>query len=99
MAEVKRSGEELLRKLTGKSAEPHDDEAGLTREHRSNAQAFALSVVFKDRRRRHTFPWSMYGGHEWTDDGDIDIEILGEAKADAGNLASLTRPDQTLAGD
>lgn len=48
-----------------------------TREHQTNAQAFALSVVFKDRRRRQSFPWSMYGGHEWTDDGDIEtIAVL-----------------------
>jgi len=77
MAEAKRAGEQFLKKFAGASAEPHDDEAGLTREHGSNAQAFALSVVFKDRRRRHTFPWSMYGGHEWTDDGDIEtIAVL-----------------------
>jgi hypothetical protein len=77
MAEVKRVSSELLRKFAPKDAEAQQDEAGLTREHQTNVQAFALSVVFKDHRRRQTFPWSMYGGHEWTDDGEIEtIAVL-----------------------
>jgi hypothetical protein len=81
MAEAKRervSGE-LLRKFAPKDGEAQLDESqkGPTREHQTNAQAFALSADFKDRRRRQTFPWSMYGGHEWTDDGDMEtIAIL-----------------------
>jgi len=80
MAEAKRVSGELLRKFARREADADEDEGGLTREHQTNAQAFALSVVFKDRRRRQTFPWSMYGGHEWTDDGDIEniIVLFGE---------------------
>jgi hypothetical protein len=77
MAEGKHAGEELLRKLTVRNAAPQEDEDGLTREHQTNVQAFSLTVVFKDRRRREAFPWSMYGGHDWTDDGDIEtIAVL-----------------------
>lgn len=77
MAEAKRATGDLLRKFAPKNGEPQEDESGLTREHQTNAQAFSLSVVFKERRRRQSFPWSMYGGHEWTDDGDIEtIAVL-----------------------
>jgi hypothetical protein len=64
----------LLRKFAARDAGAQEDadSDGMTREHQTNAQAFALSVVFKDRRRRQSFPWSMYGGHEWTDDGDLE---------------------------
>jgi hypothetical protein len=80
MAEAKRVSTELLRKFAPREAGVQEDEAGLTREHQTNAQAFSLSVVFKDRRRRQSFPWSMYGGHEWTDDGDIEtiVTLFGE---------------------
>jgi len=77
MAEAKNAGEQFLRKFAAKDADLQEDDAGPAREHQTNAQAFALSVVFKDRRRRQSFPWSMYGGHEWTDNGDIEtIAIL-----------------------
>jgi hypothetical protein len=94
MAEVKRAGEELLRKLTAKNT-PHEEDEGLTREHQTNAQAFSLSIVPKDRRRGQTFPWSMYGGHGWMDDGDF--EIIGVLFGDGGcivrgyRLAALNR--------
>ena len=53
---------------------------GITREHQTGAQAFALTAVFKDGRRRETFPWSMYAGHEWTDDGEEETiaALFGE---------------------
>jgi hypothetical protein len=73
MAERKHA-EQLLHRFGARdtrTAEPEETD-GLTREHQTNAQAFALSVVFKDGRRKQTFPWSMYGGHEWTDDGDTE---------------------------
>ncbi|MGA7081388.1 MAG: hypothetical protein WBQ43_05060 [Terriglobales bacterium] len=78
MAEAKRAGEELLRHLTGKKGgEAQDGESGQTREHQPNVQSFSLSVIWKNPRRRESFPWSMYGGHEWTDDGDMEsIGIL-----------------------
>jgi hypothetical protein len=76
MAEAKRTTSDLLRKFAPRDGETLEDEAGLTREHQTNMQAFALSVVYKDRRRRQSFPWSMYGGHEWTDDGDIETIAL-----------------------
>jgi hypothetical protein len=69
MAEAKRAGEELLQRLTGRKEEA---EAGLTRERQINTQSFSLSVAWKNPRRRQSFPWSMYGGHEWTDDGDME---------------------------
>jgi hypothetical protein len=77
MAEAKRAGEELLQRLTGKKEEA---EAALTRERQINAQSFSLSVAWKNPRRRQSFPWSMYGGHEWTDDGDMETiaVIFGE---------------------
>jgi len=73
MAERKHA-EQVLHRLGARDTRtPEPQEAdGLAREHQTNAQAFALSVVFKDGRRKQTFPWSMYGGHEWTDDGDME---------------------------
>jgi hypothetical protein len=71
MAEHKHA-EQVLHRLGARDtriADPQDTD-GLTKEHQSSAQAFALSVVSKDGRRKQTFPWSMYGGHEWTDNGD-----------------------------
>jgi hypothetical protein len=77
MAEVKHASEEMLRRVTETSAAPDDNKGRLTREHQTNVQAFSLTVLFKDRRRRETFPWSMYGGHKWTDDGDVEtITVL-----------------------
>jgi hypothetical protein len=81
MAERKHA-EQLLHRFGARdtrTAEPEETD-GLTREHQTNAQAFALSVVFKDGRRKQTFPWSMYGGHEWTDDGDMEslTALFGE---------------------
>jgi hypothetical protein len=77
MAEAKRAGEELLQRLTGKKEEA---EAALTRERQINAQSFSLGVAWKNPRRTESFPWSMYGGHEWTDDGDMESisVIFGE---------------------
>jgi hypothetical protein len=43
-----------------------------TRERQANAGAFGLEVIFKDGRRRQSFPWSHYAGHEWTDDGGLE---------------------------
>jgi hypothetical protein len=73
MAERKHA-EQLLHRFGARASVAHEpeDADGLTKEHQTNAQAFALSVVFKDGRRKQTFPWSMYGGHEWTDDGDME---------------------------
>lgn len=97
MAEAKRAGEEFLRKFAARDAEAQEDEAGPTREHQTNAQAFALSVVFKDRRRGQTFPWSMYGGHEWTDDGDIEtIAVLFGERACIVRGYRLTSLDRDL---
>jgi hypothetical protein len=81
MAERKHA-EQLLHRFGAKvpvASEPEQSD-GLTKEHQTNAQAFALSVVFKDGRRKQTFPWSMYGGHEWTDDGDMEslTALFGE---------------------
>jgi hypothetical protein len=80
MQEARKFSGQALRKFAARNAEADEDEAGLTREHQTNAQAFSLSVVFKDRRRRQSFPWSMYGGHEWTDDGDVEtiVALFGE---------------------
>ncbi len=80
MAERKHA-EQLLHRFGARASAPEPEEAGsLTKEHQTNAQAFALSVVFKDGRRKQTFPWSMYGGHEWTDDGDMEslTAVFGE---------------------
>jgi len=80
MHEARHAGGQLLRKFAPRSADAHEDESGVTREHQTNAQAFALTVVFKDQRRRQSFPWSMYSGHEWTDDGDVEtiVSLFGE---------------------
>ena len=81
MAESKHA-EQLLHRFGARaSAVPEAEEAGgLTKEHQTNAQAFALWVVFKDGRRKQTFPWAMYAGHEWTDDGDMEslTALFGE---------------------
>ena len=81
MAERKHA-EQLLHRFGARaSAVPEAEEAdGLTKEHQTNAQPFALSVVFKDGRRKQTFPWAMYAGHEWTDDGDMEslTALFGE---------------------
>lgn len=63
--------------LRGKGGGKPDE---ITREHQTGAVAFALTAVFKDGRRRETFPWSMYGGHEWTDDGEEETisAVFGE---------------------
>jgi hypothetical protein len=78
MAEAKHAGEELLRHFTGKKGgQAQEDESGLTRERQINAQSFSLSVIWKNPRRTESFPWSMYGGHQWTDDGDMEsIAVL-----------------------
>jgi hypothetical protein len=81
MAERKHAEQILHRFGARVSVAPEPEESdGLTKEHQTNAQAFALSVVFKDGRRKQTFPWSMYGGHEWTDDGDMEslTALFGE---------------------
>lgn len=81
MAERKHA-EQLLHRFGARAPEaPESEEAGgLTKEHQTNAQAFALSVVSKDGRRKQTFPWAMYAGHEWTDDGDMEslTALFGE---------------------
>ena len=81
MAERKHA-EQLLHRVGARaSVTPEPEETdGIAKEHQTNAQAFALSVVFKDGRRKQTFPWSMYGGHEWTDDGDMEslTALFGE---------------------
>lgn len=70
----RKHAEQLLNRLGARNAAtPEPEEAdGLIKEHQTGGQAFALSVVFKDGRKRQTFPWSMYGGHEWTDDGEME---------------------------
>lgn len=81
MAEVKHANENLIRKYTPRNAQPEEQaNDGLTREHQTGAQAFAVSIVFKDKRRRESFPWSMYAGHEWTDDGEEEsiVAFFGE---------------------
>jgi hypothetical protein len=81
MAERKHAEQVLHRFGARASAAPEVEEAGgLTKEHQTNAQAFALSVVFKDGRTKQTFPWAMYAGHEWTDDGDMEslTALFGE---------------------
>jgi hypothetical protein len=80
MQEARTFSGQTVRKFAAKKEAENEDEAGLTREHQANAQSFSLSVVFKDRRRRQSFPWSMYGGHEWTDDGNVEtiVALFGE---------------------
>jgi hypothetical protein len=87
---------DLLRRFTARNTEIRGDDAdGITREHQANVQAFALSVVFKDHRKRQTFAWSMYSGHEWTDDGTIEtiVVLFGErgCKVRGYRLAALDR--------
>lgn len=43
-----------------------------TRERQGNSEAFSLEVKFKDGRRKQTFPWALYGGHEWSDEGGME---------------------------
>jgi len=82
MAEVKHAGEHLLRRFAVRNGAADNDDLpeGMVREHQSNAQAFALTLICKDQRRRPTLPWAMYAGHEWTDDGDMEriVAFFGE---------------------
>ena len=52
--------------------EAQDAESASTRERQGNSEAFSLEVRFKDGRRKETFAWALYGGHEWTDEGDME---------------------------
>jgi len=49
-----------------------EDENSTTRERQGNSEAFSLEVKFKDGRRKQTFPWVHYGGHEWTDEDGME---------------------------
>lgn len=49
-----------------------DGEGSITRERQTNAEAFSLEVKFKDGRRKQTFPWALYSGHEWTDEDGME---------------------------
>lgn len=74
MAEVRHAERYGLRPFGARdlgSAEP-ESSASLVREHQTSAQAFAFTVVFKEQRSRQSFPWAMYLGHEWRDDGDME---------------------------
>jgi hypothetical protein len=77
MAELKHAGEHLLRRFAARDSAPDngDSPEGMTREHQSNAQAFALTLIYKDGRRKRTLSWQMYADHEWTDDGDIETIV------------------------
>lgn len=52
---------------------------GPAKEHQPNAQPNGLTVRRNDGRRNETFAWSMYGGHDWDDDGDMEriIALFG----------------------
>jgi hypothetical protein len=52
--------------------EEQDPESSSTRERQGNADAFSLEVKFKDGRHKQTFPWALYGGHEWTDEDGME---------------------------
>lgn len=49
------------------------------KEHQPNAEPNGLTVRRNDGRRNETFAWSMYGGHDWDDDGDMEriIALFG----------------------
>jgi hypothetical protein len=47
-------------------------ETASTRERQGNSEAFSLQVKFKDGRRKQSFPWALYGGHEWTDEDGME---------------------------
>jgi len=84
MAGARKAGSPL--KFAANNAEAHEDEAaeGMSREYQANVQAFALTLIYKDQRRRKTFPWSIYGGHDWFDDGDMETIV---ARFGEGGLA------------
>ena len=46
-----------------------DEAAPFTKERQHTAQAFNLHVERKDGRKTEGFPWSHYGGYQWTDEG------------------------------
>lgn len=49
-----------------------DPSDSATRERQGNSDAFSLEVKFKDGRRKQTFPWALYAGHEWTDEEGME---------------------------
>src|SRR5580704_6132261 len=49
-----------------------EEEHTVTRERQGNSEAFSLEVKFKDGRRKQTFPWALYAGHEWTDEDGME---------------------------
>src|SRR5271170_336296 len=61
---------------TGRNPVSERDETGTesagTRDRQGNSEAFSLEVKFKDGRRKQVFPWALYAGHEWTDEGGME---------------------------
>ena len=57
---------------TAEEREDTDPTDSTTRERQGNSDAFSLEVKFKDGRRKQTFPWALYAGHEWSDEDGME---------------------------
>jgi hypothetical protein len=52
------------------NGEPGGEKKPYTSERQHTAQAFNLHVERKDGLKAEGFPWALYGGYEWNDNGD-----------------------------
>lgn len=58
------------------NAEPAGEKKSFTSERQHTAQAFTLHVEYRDGRHSEDFPWALYGGSAWKDDGERERLVL-----------------------
>src|SRR5476649_1424194 len=66
----------FLKDLIDKKSPDADAEPSFTRERQHTAQAFNLHVERRNGRRTEGFPWSHYGGYQWTDEGSLERLVV-----------------------
>jgi hypothetical protein len=75
-AKQKSFAESMMARTARNIVEEREDQesenSSSTRERQGNSDAFSLEVKFKDGRRKQTFPWALYAGHEWTDEEGME---------------------------
>lgn len=74
-AKQKSFAESVMARAGRAAADDREEQAAesiSTRERQGNSEAFSLQVKFKDGRRKQSFPWALYGGHEWTDEDGME---------------------------
>jgi hypothetical protein len=65
-------------KFLGRILDDKDGEEGAsyTKERQHTAQAFNLHVERRDGRHSEGFPWSLYSGYDWKDEGERERLIV-----------------------